>query len=280
MVKISIVTISFNQTKYLETCIRSITGQNKNLFEFIVVDPGSTDGSRAIISSHASEIDHIILEKDKGPADGLNKGFDAASGEYLMFINADDFLLPMALDKIAKLLDTYNQPALLLCGGWLVDQNNAPLRRLFSTRFSTQGLVNHRAAMFQQGMVIRRDLFERIGGFNKDNYTCWDFELLVDCIIARAKPKIDLTRVAAFRIHAESISGGHFGTGIEDCLAADLIRIHDKLKPDEKHQSINNLNLLARVEKYIRTPEIIPFIIHDKLLKHRIKKAWEKDILR
>jgi hypothetical protein len=67
---------------------------------------------------------------------------------------------------------------------------------------------------------------------------------------------------------------------MEDRLAADLIRIHDKLKPDEKHQSINNLNLLARVEKYIRTPEIIPFIIHDKLLKHRIKKAWEKDISR
>ena len=280
MVKLSIVTISFNQAKYLKTCIDSIIGQNKTFCEYIVVDPGSTDGSRDIITSYDGTIDTTILEKDSGPADGLNNGFRAARGEYLMYINADDFLLPGALDQIVNLLERHGQPDLLLCGGWLVNDRDEPLRRLFSTRFSSQGLVNHRAAMFQQGMVIRRDLFERIGGFNTDNATCWDFELLVDCVIAKVTPRIDLTRVAAFRIHDESISGGHFGGDMEARFTADLIRIHNKLKPDERHQSIHNVNLFARLEKYVRTPEIIPFIMHDRLFKQRVKKAWEKDISR
>ena len=280
MVKFSIVTISFNQAKYLKTCIDSIISQNKNLFEYIIVDPGSTDGSRDIINSYGAEIDTVIFEKDSGSADGLNNGFNAARGEYLIYINADDFLLPSALDKIAKLLETHSLPELLLCGGWLVNQYDEPLRRLFSTRFSRQGLVNHRAAMFQQGMVIRRDLYERIGGFNKDNYTCWDFELLVDCITAKAEPKVDHTRVAAFRIHDESISGGYFGSTMEQHYKEDLIRIRNKFIPNQKHQFLHNFNFFTRVEKYVRTPEIVPFVIHDKLLKHRIKKAWEKDISR
>ena len=279
MVKFSIVTISFNQAKYLGACIQSVISQNRELFEYIVVDPGSTDESRHIIDQSKDHIHTVIFEKDKGPADGLNKGFAKASGDYLLFINADDFLLPGALNKISKLLEHHKLPEILLCAGWLIDQNGDPIRRLFSTRFSNRGLVNHRAALFQQGMVMRRDLFNLIGGFNQENRTCWDFELLVDGIKNGAKPSLSTSRVAAFRIHHESISSGHFGAEMDIRFANDLARIHDKLCPDEKQQSHLDISLLARFEKYLRTPEVLPHILHDKLLRSRIKTVWAKDIL-
>jgi len=279
MVKFSIITISFNQAQYLNACIQSVISQNSKLFEYIVVDPGSTDESRNIIDQNKNYIQSVVYEKDKGPADGLNKGLAIARGDYLLFINADDILLPGALNKIAKLLDRHKLPEILLCAGWLIDQNGHPIRRLFSTRFSNWGLVNHRASLFQQGMVISRNLFNQIGGFNPENQTCWDFELLVDSIKNGAKPSITTSRVAAFRIHHESISGGHYGTEMDIRFANDLARIHGKLYPDERPQSHLDISLVARFEKYIRTPEILPYIFHDKLLKSMVKRVWAKDIL-
>jgi len=72
--KISIVTISFNQEKYLPACIDSILNQTDCELEYIVVDPGSQDGSRAIIDSYGDRIVKVY-EKTNGPADGLNRGF-------------------------------------------------------------------------------------------------------------------------------------------------------------------------------------------------------------
>ena len=80
--KISIVTISYNQVKYLEECIISVLNQNYENLEYIIVDAGSTDGSRELINSYKSSFSKIILEKDRGPADGLNKGFRMQLGKF------------------------------------------------------------------------------------------------------------------------------------------------------------------------------------------------------
>ncbi|PMX34065.1 hypothetical protein C1Y26_29800 [Pseudomonas sp. MPR-R2A7] len=70
--KISIVTISFNQADYLKKCIDSVLSQHFNDLEYIVVDPGSTDGSREIIESYGDRLIKVF-EKDTGAADGLKE---------------------------------------------------------------------------------------------------------------------------------------------------------------------------------------------------------------
>ncbi|MDR3717141.1 MAG: glycosyltransferase, partial [Puia sp.] len=65
--KISIVTLSFNQVDYLKEAIESVLGQAYPELEYIVVDPGSTDGSRELIQSYSNRISRIIFEKDRGP---------------------------------------------------------------------------------------------------------------------------------------------------------------------------------------------------------------------
>src|SRR3546814_19401558 len=71
---LSIVTLSFNQAGYLRQALESVIAQKDGSVEFIVVDPGSTDGSRDIIAELGDGIDNVILDPDRGPADGLNKG--------------------------------------------------------------------------------------------------------------------------------------------------------------------------------------------------------------
>lgn len=88
--KISVVTVSYNQAQFLERAIRSIVEQNQEDLEYIVIDPGSTDESRDIIERYRSNIAKIVYEPDSGPAEGLNKGFFHATGEVPGLINADD----------------------------------------------------------------------------------------------------------------------------------------------------------------------------------------------
>ena len=95
--KFSIVTVSFNQRQYLEEALASVLGQDYPAIEYIVVDPGSTDGSRELIESFRDRLASMIFEPDQGAADGLNKGFQQASGDIFAFLNSDDVLLPGAM---------------------------------------------------------------------------------------------------------------------------------------------------------------------------------------
>ena len=95
--KFSVVTISFNQRQYLMEALTSVLAQDYPAIEYIVVDPGSTDGSRELIESFRSRLDRVIFEPDQGAAEGLNKGFQQASGDIFGFLNSDDVLLPGAM---------------------------------------------------------------------------------------------------------------------------------------------------------------------------------------
>lgn len=275
--KFSIITNSYNQSKFVAYCIESIICQNRELFEYILVDPGSTDGSRKIINSYSKNIDRIYLNPDSGPAEGLNNGFKCSSGEYIIFINADDFLLPNAIVKISKLLQQYKNPKILMCSGWMVDENCLPLRRLYTTRSDIKDFTENKGLMFQQGMVIRRDVFMEIGGFNEKNYTCWDYELLVNLLLKDIKPTVNMTRVAAFRIHKESITGKNKNLKNNKKYLADLNRIHNYSNEINSLKNDRLSRIFGRIKKFITTPEILPFTIYDRIAKNHLKNLFEKD---
>lgn len=93
--KISVVTPSYNQGKYLEDAIISVLEQNYSNFEHIIFDNCSTDNTIDILKKYA----HLtwFSEADKGQSHALNKGFSLAKGEWLVWLNADDYLLPGAI---------------------------------------------------------------------------------------------------------------------------------------------------------------------------------------
>lgn len=91
--KFSIVTPSYNQADYLEETIRSVLLQNYPNLEYIVIDGGSTDGSREILEKYAPWLSYWQSEKDRGQSHAINLGFSLASGAYRAWINSDDYYL-------------------------------------------------------------------------------------------------------------------------------------------------------------------------------------------
>jgi glycosyltransferase involved in cell wall biosynthesis len=275
---LSIVTISFNQAQFLRQCIDSVVSQKGNDVEYIVVDPGSTDGSREILQSYGSAIDHLVLEPDKGPADGLNKGFARATGEIGYFINSDDFLLPSAIGRMRRLWQQNTQADLLLGGAWMLDGAGKPIRELKSTRVSLEGLLASRSLLVQQGMSFRMAAFERAGGFNAANRTCWDLELLCAILRLGARATVTSERFGAFRLYDASLSGGVNGARHTQRFKADI----DRISQDMTGKPLPDLDLYpsmpARISRGVHRPAVSLSQLRDRIFPAAMHRRWKRDL--
>ena len=206
--KISIVSISYNQARFLEQAIHSVIEQDYPDVEYIVVDPGSTDGSREIIERYRDRIDKIIFEPDKGPADGLNKGFAQATGDVFGFINSDDYLLPGALTTVASAFAAAPSKDVLSGHAVIVDAGGREINRLYSRRYSPMRHVYGAATLAQQSTFFKAEAFRKAGGFNPKNRIAWDGELWLDLALSGSQFGRIPNFLSAFRIHEGAITGG------------------------------------------------------------------------
>lgn len=206
--KISIVTISFNQGEYLDECIRSVIDQGYQNLQYVIVDPGSKDDSREIISRYAGRGVVAVLEPDQGPADGLNKGFAHCDGAIFGYINADDRLCPNSLAYAGNFFEKNPDVDVLTGSIRMIDKAGLPnLRGRTSDRFSLADYAAGICTIGQQATFFRRDAFIRAGGFNPGNRIAWDGELLVDMALAGCRFTRTHKTLGDFRYYAESLSG-------------------------------------------------------------------------
>jgi glycosyltransferase involved in cell wall biosynthesis len=274
--KVSIVTISFNQARFLEHGIRSVISQGYDDLEYIVVDPGSTDGSREIINRYQDRISKIIFEPDNGPADGLNKGFRNSTGDVLAFVNADDFLLSGALTKVAHVFSNSPDIDVVYGNGYVINAENRILRRIVADPFNLRRFLHGCVTFIQPSMFIRRDAFFSVGGFNVDNKTCWDAELLAE--LGKTGKKIVRLNayLSAFRIHDSSISGSG---RMRERYLADWERIFRRIsgRPRGWHDTL--FRIAARLEKWALNPAGLAIHIFDKLYPQAIR-TLSSDLLK
>src|ERR1039458_8572545 len=136
MPRVSIVTISFNQAPFLERAIRSVLEQDYGDIEYVVFDLGSPNGSRDIIEHYRPRISKIIFEPDTGPANGLNKGFSAASGDIFGYINSDDEYLPGAIAEAVTAFQARPHSDLIYAHSYIIDASGKVIRRSRSVPFN------------------------------------------------------------------------------------------------------------------------------------------------
>jgi len=107
--RISIVTPSFNQGRFLGETIQSVLDQNYPDLEYFIVDGGSKDESVDVIKRYADRLSGWVSEKDKGHFDGLNKGFARCTGEVMAWINSDDKYTPWCLSVVGEIFAMFPQ---------------------------------------------------------------------------------------------------------------------------------------------------------------------------
>lgn len=124
---LSIITINYNNGPGLERTFKSIFSQEYKIFEYLVIDGGSNDGSVEIINKHKSEITICVSEKDSGIYNAMNKGIALATGEYLLFINSGDELNgTSALNEVSNSLADAD---LITCNLLVVEANSERIKQ-------------------------------------------------------------------------------------------------------------------------------------------------------
>lgn len=158
MMKLSIITVNYNDAIGLEKTIKSVIAQSFRDYEFIVIDGGSTDGSVDVIKRYADNIDYWVSERDGGIYPGMNKGLRAAKGEYVNFMNGGDcFHAPDVLEQIFAM----NSDADIITGA----HAGSPHRNVGKEGVTMLDLykwaVDHQASFIKREVALRHPYDEK-----------------------------------------------------------------------------------------------------------------------
>lgn len=180
--KITIVTPSYNQAKYLEQTILSVITQNYPNLEYIIIDGGSTDGSVEIIKKYEQHISYWVSEKDEGLYPAIQKGFDRATGEIMAWINSDDMYQRSSFFTVAKIFSAY--PSInWLIGRYAFYNEDGEIFQFDVDEYKETWsrwrlLLDKESFIMQESVFWRRELWQKAGGYLDTKYQlAADFEL-------------------------------------------------------------------------------------------------------
>jgi glycosyltransferase involved in cell wall biosynthesis len=218
---VSIITPSFNQAGYLEAAIQSVLSQDYPRIEYIIVDGGSTDGSRAIIEKYAGRLAWWVSEKDQGQTDAINKGFARARGDVLAWLNSDDAYEPGAVGRAAKYLYEHPDVGMVYADCNYIDARGRVIGRFPAAQTDYARLRRGFVHIPQQTMFFRSSLWKQVGPLDPSFYFAMDYDLWTR-IAARSKIQyLPGETWASFRIH---------GSGktilADDRCWPEMLRVH------------------------------------------------------
>jgi len=178
--KVSIVTPSFNQGRFLEQTIRSVLDQGYPNLEYIIIDGGSNDESVEIIRKYEDRLAYWVSEPDRGQADALNKGFARATGDILAWINSDDFYYPGAIAAAVAAFESNPGLGLVYGRGNRVDETANTICEFADTRaFDLEALVHGVDYILQPSTFMRRQALHEAGPLDRDMHYAFDWDLWI-----------------------------------------------------------------------------------------------------
>lgn len=216
--RISIVTPSFNQGRFIEETILSVRNQGYPNLEHIVMDGGSTDETMAIVDRYRDGLARVVSEKDEGQSDAINKGFKLATGDILTWLNSDDMLAPGALGAMA--LAFHRSGADLVAGECRIYKDGVLSQRHLTScedgplpldeLLDIDGHWLEGRFFYQPEVMFTRAIWEKAGGHVRtDLYHSMDYELWCRMAHAGATLHVIGRPVALFRAHADQKTAGN-----------------------------------------------------------------------
>jgi glycosyltransferase involved in cell wall biosynthesis len=216
--RISIVTPSLNQGRYLEETIRSVLLQGYPDLEFIVMDGGSSDESLQILRRYEPWLAFWRSEPDGGQTQAINSGWDRSTGQILAYINADDSYLPGALTAAATAFRSRSGVAMVYGNARVVDESGRYLRMWLARPFSLRAMLLAGNVVPQPAAFFARDAMERVGWLAERWDMIMDYEVSIRLGVDFSSVCLPTT-LATFRDHSNSKSRTQ-----HDLMARELVR--------------------------------------------------------
>jgi glycosyltransferase involved in cell wall biosynthesis len=203
---VSIVVTTYNHARFLAEAVESALAQTVRSIEVIVVDDGSTDDPAAVLAKFPQA--RLITQPNQGLASARNTGWRAAHGQYLVFLDADDRLLPDAVTINLARFARHRDCAFVYGGYEMVDLNGRLLEKPMpvGTGDDAYAAFLERNCVGMHGAVMyRRDCLEKADGFNRAFRACEDYDLYLR--LAREHPVAwGPETISQYRLHVDNMS--------------------------------------------------------------------------
>jgi len=185
--KVSIVTPSYNQGKFIEESIRSVLLQGYPNLEYIIIDAGSKDESIEIIKKYESWISYWVSEPDRGQSNAINKGLAKSNGDFFNWQNADDVLTPNSLATAVAAFTQHPNASYVFGYCVVIDEQSKPIYESIRPELKAKGdsdlgfcwsLYNLRGGC-QPGCLMDQHILKRIGGVDEELTFVMDADVLL-----------------------------------------------------------------------------------------------------
>lgn len=207
--KISIITVCLNSALTIEHCIQSVLSQTYPNIEYIIIDGLSNDGTQEIVSRYLEQIAVFSSESDNGIYDAMNRGLEKATGDYIIFLNADDYYSsPKSIEILANHADASRKDCYF---GDVVfvssDGNERIIRKSYHSSF--------RPHKFKYGFqpahptfFAKKELFDKYGGYNPQFRIAGDFDLMCRFLLTHRASFYPISQTLVAMRHGGMSTGG------------------------------------------------------------------------
>ncbi|MBK5721756.1 glycosyltransferase [Dysgonomonas sp. Marseille-P4677] len=176
--KLTIITINYNNANGLRKTIESIISQAQADFEYIVIDGGSTDGSQNIIEEYSQHITYWVSEPDKGVYNAMNKGIRQANGEYVLFINSGDTICEDA--NLSLIMDQITGEDIVYFDLEICDKNNNKFIKTYPDYLDFKYFAED--SLPHMGSFIKKELLIKYGYYSEKMKIVSDWAFFMDAI--------------------------------------------------------------------------------------------------
>jgi hypothetical protein len=210
--RITIITPSLNQARFLAQTITSVLDQHYPNLEYIIIDGGSTDGSVEIIQRYANHLSYSVSEKDRGQGHAINKGLERATGDIIAYLNSDDYYLPDALHRVGEFFSSHPDIDLFHGRCRSVDTAGNKIGDRFGCIDSYAEILDLWDVWWKERNFVQPEVFwtrritERIGGFREDLHWVMDYEFWVRILRMGGRVGRADVEIACFRFQPQQKS--------------------------------------------------------------------------
>lgn len=259
MPKLSIITVNLNNAAGLQKTMESVFAQTFMDFEYIIIDGGSTDGSKELIENHANKFVYWVSEKDNGIYNAMNKGIVKAKGEYLLFLNSGDYFNEIS---VMECLIKNSEEKDIVYGDIVYkdefNKNVVASPDVLSLKYLFNITIPHPCTL------IHKTLFDCIGSYNESITICADWAFFLDSIIKNNASYKHINKIITI-FPLGGISSKASSHALVDAERMNYLRSNYPIILDEYNRLMmleQKMNLLqkSRLIKFLR--KIFPGLSH------------------